>query len=203
MLTRKLLFVLVVISLLLAGCRSSKPVAPRFYLLEYPADAMMADTLKSLPYVLEIGEVKVNAAYASSQIAIRENEQELQYFVHNQWAVRPKESLESFIEQYFFNHQVFEQTQTRFWNLQPDYKLVTHVHNLEVVRDKRDFYARLNLEFRLETSDGELIERHLSDNSRLLESRDLNLFAMAVNQMFFEELNYFSGKIYFGLSPAL
>ncbi len=203
MLTRKILFVLLVTSFILTGCRSSKPVSPRFYLLEYPADTERTDTLKSLPYVLELGEVNINAAYSSSQIAIREDEQELQYFIHNHWAVRPKESLGTFVEKYFFNHRVFKQTQTRFWNLQPDYRLVTHVHNLEVVRDKRDFYARLHLEFRLETPDGELVERYLSDNRRLLKSRDLNLFAMAVNQMFFEELNYFSGKIYFGLSPAL
>lgn len=202
MLTRKILFILMVSTLVLAGCRSSKPVAPRFFLVEYPSDPPVTDTMKMLPYVLELAEVNVNPAYASTQIAMREDEQELQYFVNNQWAVRPAQGFAVFLEQYFADNRVFSQTQTRFWNLQPDYRLQTIVHNLEVVRERKDFYARLHLEFRLETADGEWIERYSTDNRRLLESRDLNLFTVAVNNIFFEELNYFTGKIYFGLSPA-
>ena len=202
MLTRKTILILMVSTLVLTGCRSSKPVTPSFFLVEYPSDPPPTDTVKVLPYVLELVEVNVNPAYASPQIAVREGEQELQYFVNNQWAVRPAQSFAGFIEQYFADNRVFTQTQTRFWNLQPDYRLQTIVHNLEILRDRRDFYARLHLEFRLETADGELIERYVKDNRRLLESRDLNLFTIAVNNMFFEELNYFTGKIYFGLSPA-
>lgn len=189
-------------TLLLTGCRSNKPVTTSFFLVEYPSDPPTPDTMKVLPYVLELAEVIVNPAYASPQIAIREGEQELQYFANNQWAVRPAQGFAGFIEQYFADNRVFTQTQTRFWNLQPDYRLQTTVRNLEVVRERRDFYARLHLEFRLETADGELIERYVTDNRRLLESRNLNLFTVAVNNIFFEELNYFARKIHFGLSPA-
>lgn len=202
MLARKTIFLLMVSTLVLAGCRSNKPVTPSFFLVEYPSDPPETDTMKELPFVLELAEVKVNPAYASPQIAIREGEQELQYFAQNQWAVRPAQGFAGFIERYFADNRVFKQTQTRFWNLQPDYRLQTIVHNLEVLRDRRDFYARLHLEFLLETADGELVERYVTDNRRLLESRDLNLFTVAVNNIFFEELNYFTGKIYFGLSPA-
>ena len=202
MLTRKIIYILMVTILLMTGCRSNKPVAPRFFLIEYPSDPPESDTMKVLPYVLELAEVNINPAYASPQIAIREGEQELQYFANNQWAVRPVQAFAGFMEQYFADNRIFTQTQSRFWNVQPDYRLQTLIHNLEVVRDRRDFYARVHLEFRLETPDGERVERYVTDNRRLLESRDLNLFTIAVNNMFFEELNYFMGKIYFGLSPA-
>jgi ABC-type uncharacterized transport system auxiliary subunit len=200
---KKAFYISVVVLLLLGSCRSSKPVATRFYLIEFSqAEMHTADTLLPLPYSLEIIDVDVNPAFSSNQIAIREEAHEINYFVNHQWASRPQHSLERFVMSYFNNNNIFEHTEKRFWNIQPDFRLFISVYNLEVVRDRKDYLAHLHVEFRLESAKGEIILKHVSDTSRLLEKRNLNLFANAINHMFFEQLNFFSKKVHFILSPA-
>ena len=194
------LIIMAVSLLILNGCRSSKPVTPRFFLLEYPAETEITDTIATLPFSLEINDVDLHPAYSSTQIAIREGEMEVQYFVNNQWASRPYQSLERIITTYYKKNPFFESISTRFWNVQPDFTLTTTVYNLEVIRERKTFQARLNIEFRIESSEGEIIAVHTSDNIRQLERRDLNQFARAINNMFFEELHYFSKKAHFEIS---
>lgn len=185
-----------------SACRSSKPVAPSFFIIEYPADRQQSDTLTPLPFSLQIQDVDVHPAYGTTQIAIREEKNKINYFVNNQWASRPQQNFERFTVTYLSRNNIFQTTERRFWNDEPDYRLYISVYNMEVVRDNKDFTARLHLEFRLETLSGEIIDRHISDNFRLLEKRDLNLFATAINNIFYEELNYFAKRIHFMLLPA-
>jgi len=188
---------------LFSGCRSNKAVAPRFYLIEYPAGEQLADTLVSLPFTLEVVDIEVNAAFATNQIALRENEHEVKYFVNHMWATRPQQSLENLTLTYFNRNPIFAHTQNRFWNIQPDYRLFITIYNLEAVRDGKDFSARLHMEIRLESKKGEIIERNVADNIRLLPKRNLNHFTRAINNIYYEELNYFAKKIHFILSPAM
>jgi ABC-type uncharacterized transport system auxiliary subunit len=197
------LIITFVLSAFLMGCRGSKPVSPRFYMIEFPGISVLSnDTIQPLPFTLGISDIDVHPAYATSQIAMREDAHEINYFVNHQWATRPQVSLEKFTVSYFNHTPVFNHTQTRFWNIQPDFRLFITVHNLEVLRVGRDFYAHLNLEFRLESSDGAIIDKHLSNQRRLLEKRDLNLFTQAVNNIYYEELDYFARKVHFSLNPA-
>lgn len=199
----KVLFISLAALILMGSCRSSKPTAPRFYMIEYStADMHTSDTILPLPNSLEIMDVDVNPAFSSNQIAIREEAHEINYFVNHQWASRPQHSLERFIMNYFNYNSIFEHTEKRFWNIQPDFKLFVSVYNLEVVREGKDYLAHLHVEFRLESANGEIIQKHVSDKTRLLEKRNLNLFAKAINHMFYEELNYFAKKSHFILSPA-
>ncbi|MFN3554763.1 MAG: ABC-type transport auxiliary lipoprotein family protein [Bacteroidales bacterium] len=194
---------IVLLLMILAACRSSKPVEPRFYLLEFPSERIQADTLEMLPYVLEILPVDVHPAFASHQIAIRERSHELRYFSNHQWAVRPGQSLTRFVAEYFARTEIFQKTDTRFWTMQPDFKLKTSVYQLEVVRERNDFLAFLSVEFQLISNhDGSVMFSHTAAKNRLLEKRNLNLFAEAINRLFFEELNYFARKVHFGLHSA-
>jgi ABC-type uncharacterized transport system auxiliary subunit len=199
---KKIILIAAISAIIFAGCRSSKPVAPSFYTIEYPFDRQIADTLDALPFTLEIKDIDVHPAFGSTQIAIREATNEVKYFVNHQWAARPHQSIERFILAYFNRNPVFQKIDNRFWNAQPDYQLFTSVYHLEIVRDRKDFYARLHIEFKLVDADGKTIVRHAADNSRLIESRDLNLFTTAVNNMFFEELNFFTRKIRFEFDPG-
>jgi ABC-type uncharacterized transport system auxiliary subunit len=200
----KKIFLIVLVALaMFSGCRSNKAVAPRFYLLEYPVSEKSADTIIPLPFTLEIVDIEVNAVFATNQIALRENEHEVKYFVNHMWATRPQQSLEAFTLNYFNHNPIFAHTQNRFWNIQPDYKLFIIIYNLEALSEEKDFSARLHMELRLESKSGEVIERNVSNNARLLPKRNLNLFAKAINNIYYEELNYFAKKIHFILSPAM
>lgn len=198
--TLRLFIILAAFLVLQNGCRSSKPVSPRFFLLEYPTKTEVSDTIVTLPYSLEITNVDINPVYSSTQIAIREGEMEVHYFANNHWASRPYQSLGRFISIFYKRNPFFETAATRFWNVQPDYRLTTTIYNLEVIRERNVFHARLNVEFQIESSDGKIIAVHTSDNRRQLERRDLNQFARAISNMFFEELHYFSKKAHFEIS---
>ncbi len=196
------LLLLLLILFLLAGCRSSKPVATVFYILEYPDDKEIGeDTIPPLPLTIEITDVEVHPAFASHKMVMREDSHQIKYFVNNQWAVRPAEGFARFMEEYFEHNKVFQEVQTRYWNVLPDYQIVTSINHLEVIRDRRDFYARLNVDFKLiGGEEGKVVVEHTADKSRLAEKRNLNLFTDAISSMFFEELHYFAQKAQFELS---
>jgi ABC-type uncharacterized transport system auxiliary subunit len=185
----------------LGACRSSKPVAPTFYVLEFPTDRIPEEKPMTLPYSLEITDIDLHPAFATHQIAIREDQHEIRYFSNHEWAVRPDQSLTRFISDYFKNVKIFKNTDTRYWNIQPDYKLLTSVHQLEVLKDGNDYLAHVHFDFRLVMTEGSVtVVRHSADKTRLLERRNLNLFAGAVNDMFFEELHFFARKILYEFS---
>jgi len=189
----KIFFILII---LLPSCRSSKPVASTFYIIEFPIEKVKDTQPLLLPYSLEIATVDIHPAFATHQIAVRENEHEIRYFSNHEWAVRPPEGFTRFIHTYFNQIKLFRNVDVRFWSLRPDYRLVTRINNLEVVADGRNYYARMHIEFRLIMEQGEvLIVQHAADRSRLLEKRNLNLFTGAISDIFFEELHYFAGMI--------
>jgi ABC-type uncharacterized transport system auxiliary subunit len=201
---KKFYLILLALVIVLGGCRGGKPVAPRYYMIEYnPSVMIIPDPVSSLPYNVEITDIDIHPAFATSQIAIREEDHEVGYFVNHQWATRPQQSFERFTLNYLKHNNVFKYAERKYWNTIPEYKLFISIHNLEVIRQGKDFYARLHTEFRLETAAGEIVDIHINDNSRLLEKRNLNLFTRAINSMYFEELNFFAHKIHFALAPAL
>jgi len=196
-----LLLSIIIPMFLLGACRSSKPVAPTFYVLEFPMERIPDEKPLTLPYSLEITEIDLHPAFATHQIAIREGQHEIRYFSHHEWAVRPVQSLTRYINDYFKNIQVFRSTDTRYWNIQPDYKILTSVNHLEVLKDGNDYLAHLHVDFRLVMTEGTVtVVTHSADNTRLLEKRNLNLFAGAINDMFFEELQFFTRKILYEFS---
>jgi ABC-type uncharacterized transport system auxiliary subunit len=174
----------------------SKPVAPRFYILEFPSAVNLEDANNLEPVLLEIMDVEIHPAFATYEIAIRENSNELRYFAHHRWAARPEQSLFSFITNYYKRNKNFQPVEPRFINHYNYYKLGTMVHQLEVLQEGKVFYARLHIEFRLqEPITNKLIMEHLAVRSVLLDGRDLNLFSKAISELVFDELQSFSGKI--------
>ncbi|MFN2395708.1 MAG: ABC-type transport auxiliary lipoprotein family protein [Bacteroidales bacterium] len=196
------IFLLIILIVSLVGCRSSKPVAPTFYLIEFPSDKEVdEETSVTLPFSLEILDVDVHPAFASRQIALREKEYEVRYYSHHEWAVRPSESLTRYLYDYFKRSEIFRYTDTRFWNVLPDYRLNVKVHKLEVIEDENDYLAHVHADFELIMVEGNVaVVQHGVNKTRLLEKRNLNLFAGAINDMFFEEVFFFSRKILYEFS---
>lgn len=186
------------------GCISRKPATPSFYLLEYPASREITSPALAtpLPVIVEIADVQINPAFASYDIALRHNTREIKYFSHHRWATRPSQSLNSFLMTFFERNSVFENAGARFWRVNPHYRLRTIIHQLEVLEENREFYARLHIEIMLIKTDTEQTALlHLSNRTQVLEQRDLNLFADAISNMFFEELELFSHKALSQLKP--
>jgi len=182
----------------LTGCLTRSPEATRYYLLDYPAHIKI-DFPGNGPFAEKsciITSVDVFPAYSTHQIAVREHSHEIKYFVLNIWAVRPEQSLTKIIAEFFKNHKVFESIHLSTPVTETDFTLNTTVHSLEVVHEKRDYYARLNVEYLLkDNQSNQIVHDHRADKRVLLEDRDLNLFAAAISEIFVEELAIFVNTI--------
>ncbi|MFP4288770.1 MAG: ABC-type transport auxiliary lipoprotein family protein [Bacteroidota bacterium] len=190
-----------VIPMLFTTCRSGKSAVEKYMTLEFPTEREFSDSLSILPYSAEIKDVEIYPALQTHQIAIREKTHQLRYFVNNQWAVRLDKALTQYLLDYYQRNPLFELTANRYWTTSPDFQISTFVYNIEVREEKKDFLAYLHVDFKLiDTESKEVITTHTAQNTRLLSKRDLNLFASAINDMFFEELHYFAQKGWFELS---
>jgi ABC-type uncharacterized transport system auxiliary subunit len=190
-------FYLFISLVIFSGCIGSKPQAPSFYLLEYPADRTMSfgETDNPLPVIVEAEDVNISPAFASYDIVLRANSHEIRYFDMHRWATRPVQSMTSFLLTFFERNNVFENAGPRFWKVPPHYKLKTTIFQMEIFEEDKKFYARLHLELQLKKIDTEqVVLTHVADNRQALEERDLNLFADAISNMFFDELQAFSLK---------
>ncbi len=192
---RKTVLLLLILPLLFAACRSSKSIQNRFFMLELPVAALedMPEHFTPLPGRYYVQEVVMSPAYASYQIALREESHSIRYFSFNEWAERPGSKLTAMVNSFFNANQVFEETLTGRQTEQADYIMHTKVHRLEADHQTDDFEARLVIEFSLtDAHTGETLQHHFADRSQVLPQRNLNLFAAAVSELFAEELTRFT-----------
>jgi ABC-type uncharacterized transport system auxiliary subunit len=184
------------IFLLLVGCSSAKPVTTSYYMLEFPHGVELRDTFNTLPFSLEILEADIHPAFGSMQIAMREQTNQIKYFSNHKWANRPSQSITLIVATFFDRSMVFKKSATRFWDIVPQYKLKTIVHQLEIVSEGRRFEAHLNIEFQIvETNTAAVVVTHAADKFIPLEKRELNAFADVVSKMVFDELVLFCNVI--------
>ena len=182
----------------MTGCLTRAPEPTRHYLLDYPAGIKIDFPGNGQPVEKSclITPVDVYPAYSTHQIAVREHSHEIKYFVLNIWAVRPEQSLTNIITEFFKNHKVFESVHLPTLSTDTDFTLGTTVYNLEIVNERRDYYARLNVEYQLkDNQSNQIIHDHRADKRVLLADRDLNLFAAAISDIFVEELAVFVNTI--------
>lgn len=192
------LILLIYTASLISGCLTRAPEATRYYLLDYPAGMEIVFPGNG-PFIEKsclITSVEVYPAYSTYQIAIREHSHEIKYFAVNIWAVRPEQSLTNIISEFFKNHKVFESIHLSTPVTETDFTLNTTVYSLEVVHERRDYYARLKVEYLLKDNENnQIVYDHRADKRVLLEDRDLNLFAAAISEIFVEELAIFVNTI--------
>lgn len=183
---------------LLTGCGSQKQTINRFYVIEKP-DSTQKPIDRQIPSIdayCEIAPLHIYPAYASQEIANRSNSHEIIYYTSHHWAARPGESLTLLVKDYLDHASVFKGVSTRFWMVNPSYKLTTTVYKLEVVEKEEKLLAHVNLKFKLfNNSNRELLLSHQADRYQTLQRKDMNLFAESIASMFYEELDQLSKKI--------
>lgn len=194
---RPLLFFIVSI-IFIAGCNSQRKIVNTYYLLEIPEKHESSAGIIGAPLdgFCEISPVDVYPAFSAPKIAIRRNSSEIQYYSYHYWAQRPGESLTSILEDYYSHVPVFKGVSTRFWRLDPTYKLFTTIYSLEIIDQDKGALAHIELEFKLTNhSTKEILSRHRADLRQNMETKDLNLFARAIAEMFYQELKKFSDNV--------
>lgn len=196
---KKLLFISIMTMLVFVGCRSTQPLQNNFFLLELPPVALYetAERVKTIDGTFEVQRVEVAPAYASHQIAVREDTHRIRYFSFNEWAHRPALSLTNMTFSFLEEGRFFREIVTGRLHGTPDFVLKTMVRHMEVDHQSDVFEARLVVEFRLLNAETEeIILHHRADRNRLLDENSLNLFAAAVSELFAEELHAFVDLVY-------
>lgn len=192
---KKILFLTIVTALLLSACRSSKPVHNRFFLLEFSAE-----TIESLPQgtapmagKCEILPVKVAPVYATHQIALREESHSIRYFTFNEWAQRPESRFTDILVSYLETNDVFEKTAIGRLHKPADHVFETRINRMLVDHQQELFIAEFDVEFLLwDATSGQRLFHHNASRTRELPGKNLNDFAVAISEMFAEELQAFS-----------
>ncbi len=195
---KKILLLIIFPALLFSGCRSSQPIIQQYYLLELPADfeGSWPERAAVLPGTCLINTTDLAAAYATHQIAVREDSHQIRYFGFNEWAIRPEQAFSQLVLDFFEEHPVFEQLKYGRVVHPPDYVLDTHVIAVELDAREDDFQARLKIHFLLtDGEDDQVLQSYRAERTVPLESKDLNSFAKAVSHMFAGELHAFSVKL--------
>ncbi len=195
---KKLLLIPVLMMLLFAGCRSSQPLQNNYFLLELPT-AFLEETrsrVGTIDATCELQKIVVAPAYASHQIAIREDTHRMRYFSFNEWAYRPEMSLTNMAYSFLDQGRFFREIVSGRLQDTPDYILHIKVHRMEVDHQTDAFVARLYIEFSLsDTATGKVVVHHDAQRNRTLEENSLNLFAAAVSDFFTEELDAFMNQV--------
>ncbi len=177
------------------GCRQTEQVTKRYYVIEIPSRSVVNtdDTLNTINKYCEVRPVNISPPYASQRIAIREDTHEIDYFSNHEWAIRPSNNLTSIIVDFFEKYNVFKGISTRYWKIMPDFQLETTIYHMQLVNRDNKLSAHLNLELRLiDNQTDELLLKHTADNYQELDKNNINLFAMAISEMFYKEIFSFS-----------
>lgn len=195
---KKILLLIIFPMLLFSGCRSSQPIIQQYYLLELPAhdERPWPERISVLPGTCLISSADLAAAYATHQIAVREDSHQIRYFGFNEWAIRPEQAFTQLLLDFYAEHPVFEEVKHGRVAQPTDYVLDTKVIAVELDAREENLKARLKLHFLLTDGEhGEVLHSQRSERTEALESKDLNSFARAVSQLFTEELHAFSVKL--------
>lgn len=171
----------------------------QYYLLELPSqyEGDWPERLSVLQGSILIANAGITDAYASHQIAVREDTHQIRYFNFNEWAIRPEKAFTQLLLDFYQENQVFEEVMYGRIIQATDYILNTQVLVLEL--DTRDdiIRARLKVDFSLldGQNEGNILLHHTADRNMELETKNLNSFARAISQMFIEELHDFSVEV--------
>lgn len=182
----------------LTACISQQAVIQKHYTIEYPEEPEnnAEDSQQAIPGSLEVQQIEIGPVYDKNQIVNRSDSHEITYYKYHQWAVKPSLALMRFTMYYLDKSHLFESVSSRYNRAIPDYLFTTNIHQLEVLEDKNQFSAHVHLEFRiLRNADNRVLLHHEAERIEPLEERDLNLFAGAVSEIYYTELEKFAGMI--------
>jgi ABC-type uncharacterized transport system auxiliary subunit len=194
---KRFFFLFLALLFALYGC-SRKAVIRKYYLIEIPK-IPNSNVMESTPLTeasCEVLPLTISPAFATDRITARLETHELTYYVFHQWAVKPQDALFQLIESHLQDTQIFTSVSGRFWKLIPDYQLQTRVYQLEAIQDEDKLTAHLNIDFALiDNILKQVAVFHYADKYQILERNNMNLFAEAVSELFYAEMQLFSGKI--------
>jgi len=195
---KPLIYIIIPLTFCLTACLGGKAPVNQFYLLDYPADyhSKGLDTLTTLHKTCRLNVVEVLAPFSSHQIVLRTDSHQVTFFAQNEWAVRPEQSLTQIAKTFLNEQRVFERTTTGSLILATDYTLQIQVRRLELIGEKKEYNAHLDMTFSLvDNYSDKVILEYNSSRIQPLDERSINLFVSVISQLFVEELDVFSKKI--------
>ncbi len=191
-----------VILLLIAGC-ASKRILKKYYVLEPSLNPVLADSVqyRTLPYSVIVNPFTVRFAYKTTQIALRTQSNELQYYIYHVWGEPLDEAMRYFIWRRLQSLKIFRQTSMELTNWTPQYLIDGTVDLLEWQKETKPLKKPLaHIQMLLNFKDfhtGKIIVQHAFDRTQPLPSKSsMNDFVEAVNRIVNTEVDTFIREIW-------
>lgn len=182
----------------LSGCMSQKQPTNKYYVIERP-DSLhfsISEQHSSIDGYCEVAPVNIYPAYATPAIAKRKDSNEIIYYSYHHWAVQPGKSMTLLLEDYMNQVSIFDGVSTRFWKINPAFRMETTVFQMETLQEGDDMFVHLSFRFKLTNiPDNKALIIHQADRKEKLQRKNLNLYAKTVGELFHEELRNFAQKI--------
>jgi ABC-type uncharacterized transport system auxiliary subunit len=191
------IFLIFAATIALFSC-GKKSIVREYYIIEFPVeiDSTFITQSSLTKAYCEILPVQVAPAYAQKRIAVRTGTNQLNYYLHHEWAVRPEEAITAQIENYLRSRKLFTDISSRLFRVRPDFSLDVQIHYLEAVQEKQKLTARLHMTLELwDNVAGQPLIFHTFDERRTLAKKNINLFAASLSDILAIELKKFTDKI--------
>lgn len=198
----RFLFILI-ISLACVSC-SQRSMVRKYYTLETKT-ALTSQELgleKPLPLNVEVRDFQVAKVFDQTNIALREESNELNYYFYHFWAVRPATAVADLVYQLVDQTGLFQRA-TEGYASDSDYIITGIVHQLERTQVKNKETGHIGLTFQLLKSKSELpVLRYTFDRQiDLKKDRSMNGFARVMSDILRQETEEFIRRMAAYFSP--
>ncbi|MFO7891557.1 MAG: ABC-type transport auxiliary lipoprotein family protein [bacterium] len=172
------IFLLILLLMYVSGC-SKKAMVRKYYVLE-PDSLITRQDLQiteTLPYNIDIREFNIAKAFGQSRIAVRLESHKINYYYYHLWATHPSSAITYMIFRLVDGSKMFQKTSLGF-SIDADFIITGNIHKLEIIEEKKDLLAHLNISFiLLDNKKDEVLLRTTHNRKVTLKKKNINEFA--------------------------
>ena len=199
----RIIFLVIMISILLVGCSVSEMIEKRYYIFDYNDNNERTDLFQDtpLPYSVMIQDARISQTYTRKQIVKRHYGPQIRYMNYNLWGIRLQDAIPDLFSTRLEKYDVFESINRDMLVDNPDYQIIVTINNLEIYETAFLSEAHLNIEFSMVnmlegSKDCPDVDINYSiDRTARIEQDDVEDFVQKVNDMILQESNNFIVKI--------
>ncbi|MDP8220337.1 MAG: ABC-type transport auxiliary lipoprotein family protein [Candidatus Stygibacter frigidus] len=199
----RIIFLLILITLMLVGCSVSEMIEKQYYIFDYNNNNERPELFQDtpLPYSVMIQNARISQTYTRKQIVIRHYGPQIRYMTYNLWGIRLQDAIPDIFSTRLEKYGVFDTVNRDMLVENPNYQIIISINNLEIYETASLSEAHLNIEFTMvnmleDAKDCPNVDlTYKIDRTARIEQNDVEAFVQKVNDMILEESNNFIVKI--------
>ena len=190
-----LIFLICLIVLLLHSC-SKKRIVTKFYTLDTPENVIEKAISKWAVNVM-VDNFKISKTYDRTQIALRTDTNELQYYFYHKWSENPTTAVSYTAWKYLRASGLFNTCTYLGLSPQTDYVISGRIDQIERIENEEAIQAHIKMTLELQDYSTRVVQlAHSFDKYAMLpDDSNMNAFAQAIKITINTEMEVFTNKI--------